>query len=43
LREQRALLDDMVTSAFAESQRAGALVADRQGLGMSHRSSSRAG
>jgi uncharacterized membrane protein len=37
--EQRTLLDDAVASAIPQSQRADALVPDRQGIGMSHRSS----
>ncbi|MGO9504976.1 MAG: DUF2254 domain-containing protein [Streptosporangiaceae bacterium] len=35
--QQRHLLDDAVSSAIPESQRADALVPDRQGIGMSHR------
>jgi uncharacterized membrane protein len=34
---QRRLLDDAVASAIPQSQRADALVSDRQGIGMSHR------
>jgi uncharacterized membrane protein len=37
---QRALLDDAVERRFPGPQRPGALVADRQGLGMSHRPTS---
>jgi uncharacterized membrane protein len=37
LHAQRALLDDAVVRRFPEDQRADALVADRQGLGMSRR------
>jgi uncharacterized membrane protein len=37
--EQRRLLDDAVSSAIPESQRADALVPDRQGIGMSRRRS----
>jgi uncharacterized membrane protein len=36
LLEQRALLDDAVLSTISQGQRAAALVADRQGIGMSH-------
>ena len=35
--EQATLLDDAVASAIPQSQRADALVPDRQGIGMSHR------
>jgi uncharacterized membrane protein len=38
LLKQRSLLDDAVAAAIPPSQRADALVADRQGIGMSHRS-----
>jgi uncharacterized membrane protein len=38
LLRQRSLLDDAVAAAFPPSQRADALVADRQGIGMSRRS-----
>ena len=34
---QGTLLDDAVASAIPQNQRAAALVADRQGIGMSHR------
>jgi uncharacterized membrane protein len=37
--EQSTLLTDAVASAIPENQRAAALVPDRQGIGMSHRSS----
>jgi uncharacterized membrane protein len=36
LLEQRALLDDAVSSTISQGQRAAALVADRQGIGMAH-------
>ena len=36
LRQQATLLDDAVCSAIPQNQRADALVADRQGIGMSH-------
>jgi uncharacterized membrane protein len=35
--QQRTLLDDAISSAIPEGQRADALVADRQGIGMSRR------
>jgi len=37
--EQRQLLDDAVSIAIPQSQRAAALVPDRQGIGMSRRTS----
>jgi uncharacterized membrane protein len=43
LHEQKVLLEDAVDSAFPESQRREALVADRQGIGMSGRASDRLG
>jgi len=36
LRQQATLLNDAVCSAIPQNQRADALVADRQGIGMSH-------
>lgn len=40
LQLQRGLLDDAITAALPESQRADALVADRQGMGMARRGQS---